>query len=529
MDERREGGFALVAVILGIGAMVFIVALLFQQAASEYDSAQHQRREDSLVAGAEAMLERYASKLTIDPVYYQHWVDEAELPRRCTDGSSLHYYTVADPGTEWFSDCATWDYQDPAAYFAHPMLVGDEANTADDTVALLTVAPPTSSSDLRVTIVARNEVFNHSRAIEADIRPEAISEFAFMTMEDQNFGSGAHTYGKVYSGDDINYQSGGYAHRNIYAEDGIGVDSGYGPPTLVDGAKAYDGRPGGYPDIRAVFPEPINFDNFWDDLGLIHTVACERGGLCLSRSGNPGLGLSSTPPAWLIEPQLSGSSMNLRVSISYSNSSTSCLTSEEWWWVNSGTASWTYLGTYPLPANGIVWVDGHAVIGKPGQTSTIRGAMTLYAGRNGSPKNIILASDIVYAGGTTGSDVLGLISSDWVIINPYAIGSDRVLNLSGAMLEQGGTMWVARSCGYDGNDVVSQGSGYPTLNTFGSQARRQTGNMSAQFAVRNYTFDTRLERLRPPLFPLLGDSWSYGNWKEIRPPCWARPDSSNCP
>jgi len=124
--------------------------------------------------------------------------------------------------------------------------------------------------------------------------------------------------------------------------------------------------------------------------------------------------------------------------------------------------------------------------------------------------------------------VLGLISSDWVIINPYAIGGDNTLNISAAMLEQSGTMWVARTCGYDGSDLVGQGSGYPTLTTFGSQARRQTGNMSAQFSIRNYNFDSRLERLRPPLYPLLGETWSYGNWKEIIPPCWARPESSNC-
>jgi len=105
MDERREGGFAMVAVVLGIGAMVLIVALLFQQAASEYRSSQYQRREDTLVAGAEAMMERYASKLTIDPVYYDHWVDEAELPRRCSDAGSLNYYGVVQPGNAWFGDC----------------------------------------------------------------------------------------------------------------------------------------------------------------------------------------------------------------------------------------------------------------------------------------------------------------------------------------------------------------------------------------------------------------------------------------
>ncbi|MCJ7726855.1 MAG: hypothetical protein MUP76_10785 [Acidimicrobiia bacterium] len=529
MDERREGGFALVAVILGIGAMVLIVALLFQQASSEYANAQYQRREDTLVAGGEAMLERYAAKMTTDPIYYIHWVDEAELARRCTDADSLHYYSEVEPGNAWFSDCETWDYSVPEHCFAHPLLDGRADSMADDIVALLTVDPPTPTTDLSVTVVARNEDFLHTRAIYAEIRPESISEFAFMTVEDQNFGDGAHTYGKVYSGDDINYAGGGFAHRDIYAEDGIGVDLGYGPPTFQDGAEGFDGRPGGYADIRTVFPEPVDFDDFWDDLTLIRSVACNSGGLCLSRTENPGLGLSSTPTAWLIEPQVAGESMNLRVSVAYTNNSTSCLTSEEWWWVNSGSASWSYLGTYPAPTNGVVWVEGHTVIGMPGQTSTINGALTIYAGHNGAIKNVIVASDIVYQSGSSGSDVLGLIASDWIILNPYAIGGDQVLNVAGAMLEQSGTMWVAQTCGYDGSDVVTQGSTYPTLNTFGSQARRQTGNMSAQFAVRNYTFDSRLERLRPPLYPLLGDTWTYGNWMEIKPPCWARPDSSNCP
>lgn len=529
MSRRRDDGFAMLAVILGIGAMLFMIAVLFHQATREYGSAQYQRREDTLVAGAEAMLERYAAKLTIDPLYFQNWVDEAELPRRCTDTGSSYYNFVVQPGSAWYPSCRTWDYEEPSSFFDHPILDGLADNSADDIAALLTVDPPTSTTDLTVTIVARHEELKHTRAIRAAIVPEAISEYVFMTLEDQNFGAGAHTYGKVYSGDDINYNTGGYAHRNIYAEDGIGVDSGYGPPTFVDGAKGYDGRSGPpFADIRTAIPQPIDFDMFWDDLNLIQSVACNAGGLCLSRSENPSLGLTSTPTAWLLQPQVAGSQGQVRVSVAYSNYSSSCLTSEEWWWVNSHNASWTYLGTYPLPSNGAIWVDGHAVIGMPGETSVIKGAATIYAGRNGAAKNVILASDLTYYSGADGTDVLGLISSDWVIINPRAIGGDGELNISAAMLEQGGTMWVARTCGYDGDDVVSQSSSSPVLHTFGSQARRETGNMSAQFAVRNYEFDPRLERLRPPYFPLINDTWGFDDWSEIIPPCWARPDSANC-
>jgi len=527
MDERRDGGFAMVTVILGIGAIVFMVALLFQQAVGEYRHSQFQRREDTLVAGAEAMLERYAAKMSLDPAYYQRWVDLAELPRRCTDPSSPDYARIAQPGDAWFPGCALWEYEDPEGFFSHPLLLGSDDNEADVIGVRLTVTPPAPGADLQVTVVARMEGYNHTRAITADIRPEAISEFVFMTMQSQNFGAGAHTYGKVYSGQDINYQSGSYAHRNIYAEGGIGVAAGFGPPIFVDGARGYASR-GPYLNIRLAYPEPIDFDRFWDDLSLIQSIACNSGGLCLSRAENPALGLSSTPTAWLIEPQVAGSSTNLRVSVAYTNHSSGCVDSEEWWWLNSGSAAWNYLGTYPVPSNGVIWVDGHTVIGMPGQISTIKGAMTIYAGRNGSPKNIVIASDIVYAGGSTGSDVLGLIASKGMVLNPYAIGSDRVMNVSGAMLQQGWTMWVALSCGQTGNPVVAKGSDYPTLNTFGAQARRSTGNASAQFSIRNFGFDARLESLRPPLFPLLKDSWSYGNWRETHPPCWARPAAPDC-
>src|SRR3972149_5752761 len=87
---RDEGGFAMMSVVMGMTAIVFMVAVIFMNASAEYQGAQTQRREDTIIAGAEAMLERYAAKLTIDPLYYQNYVDEAELPRRCRHRSRRH-------------------------------------------------------------------------------------------------------------------------------------------------------------------------------------------------------------------------------------------------------------------------------------------------------------------------------------------------------------------------------------------------------------------------------------------------------
>jgi len=523
---RDERGFALMAVVMGIGALLFIVIVIFQGAAREYRGAQYHRRDDTVIAGAEAMLERYAAKLTIDPRYYQNFVDQAELPRRCTDGASANYGLTVAPGNPWYEECQTWDYPTAAEFFGHPLLKGRSDIEADDIGTLLMVAPPAlGDAGISLTIVSGEEEFRQSRAIEAVIKPESISEFAFLVDEDLRFGSGANIRGKIYVGGNLDFAQApvrGVVHRNIFAEGAIGRTSGYGPPTFVEGARGFDST-GDYEDIRLVYPNPLAFDNFWDDLNLIRQVACGGGGLCLSRT-NPDLGLSQTPTAWLLEPTVAGAQSRLTVSVAYSNSSYSCVTAEEWWWLNSQNASWTTVGTYDVPSNGVVWVDGHTVIGRPGDTARIGTAMTIYAGSVGSPKNVIIGTDIIYKSGTSGSVILGLIASDEVWVNPSSVGSDRELTLNMALLAQNGSFQVARTCGDSGGVGLPYSGGLPisTLHTNGSMAIRHTGDVAAHFGERNYGFDDRLESLRPPLFPLMGEAWTYGAWTEVNLPCWAR-------
>jgi hypothetical protein len=523
-----ESGFAMMTVVMGVGALIFILIVVFQGAVREYHGSQYQRRDDTIIAGAEAMLERYAAKLTIDPRYYQNWVDQAELPRHCTDQTSGHFGLTVQPGNAWYTECLTWDYPTDGSYYDHPLLTGRTDISTDDIGTLLTVAPPgAGETGVQLTIVSTEQKFGQSRAVQAVVKPESISEFEFLVEQDLRFGSGANIDGKIYVGGDLDFDPSpvqGVVHRNIYAEHAIGHTSGYGPPVFADGAKAYDGV-GQYLDIRAAYPDPLDFGNFWDDLDLIRQVACGGGGLCLSRSANPSLGLTQTPTAWLLEPSVAGSQSQVKVSVAYSNTTTSCLTAEEWWWLNSQNASWTTLGTFNVPSNGVIWVDGHTVIGRPSTGSVIGRPMTIYAGSVGSPKNVIIGGDITYRDGTSGTTVLGLIASDEVWVNPNSVGSDHVLNINAAILTQNGSFQVARDCGDSGSSILPYSGGVPisTLNTNGSMAIRYTGDVAAHFGTRNYGFDDRLQSLRPPLFPLMGDTWTYGGWTEVNLPCWALP------
>ena len=125
--RRDDSGFAMMATVMGVGAIAFLILTIFQTAQGEYREAQFQRRDDTVVVAAEGMLDRYAGKLTIDPLYYRHYVNEAELPRTCTDTSSADYDGLVQPGNAWFDDCTTWDYEDPTGFFQHPLFEGDAA------------------------------------------------------------------------------------------------------------------------------------------------------------------------------------------------------------------------------------------------------------------------------------------------------------------------------------------------------------------------------------------------------------------
>ena len=521
----REGGFAMLVVVLAVGALVLIVALVFKNAEAEYRDAQMLRRQDSLAVAAEAMLERYAAKMTLDPLFYYHFVDQAEAPRHCTDTASSSYDRVVQPGNSWYEDCRTWDYRPASSFYYHPLLGGEQDITADDVGALLAVRPPGQGQSLELTVVTTQTEFGRTRAIAAEIHPEAISEFAFLQEADLRFGAGAVLWGKVYVGANLDFSTSsplGVVHKDVFAEGYIGRSSGYGPPVFVDGAKGYDSS-GTYPNVRDVYPEPLDFDGFWDDLNVIREVACNGNGLCLSRTLNPGLGLTQNPTAWLLQPIAEAGRGRVKVWASYNSNTTSCLTNEEWWWINSNTATWSLVGTFDIPSTGVVWGDAHVVVGRPSAVATVKGALTIYAGTLAAPKNLIIGSDVLYYGGATGTDVVGLIGSDEVYISPSAVGSDRALTISGAILSQQGVLGVPRDCGTSGNVLTSSGS---VLTTVGGIAKRSTGELSAHFSTRNYTFDARLEALRPPFFPLLRDSWSYRAWREVSVPCWAE---GQCP
>jgi hypothetical protein len=152
------------------------------------------------------------------------------------------------------------------------------------------------------------------------------------------------------------------------------------------------------------------------------------------------------------------------------------------------------------------------------------GALTIYTGSSSERHDIIFGSDVLYANGLAGDDLLALIASGQMWINPNAIGSDNNIDIYGSLLNQDGELHIALRCLDSGNCRTPAGA---TISTYGSIASSDgAGNLTTCLAA-DYNFDERLETLRPPFFPTLNDDWRFNNWQEIREPCWV--ESGGCP
>ena len=300
-------------------------------------------------------------------------------------------------------------------WFVHPLFdPAFNANAEVTASALIQVEPPSEGQGIAITVVGQVEDRSQLRSISADISATSLAEFFRVTELNLTYGSGADITGKIYAGGDLDFYPVGTVHKDIFSENEIKKE-----PVFVEGALAYDDV-GEHNDIRVVFPQPLNFDNFWDDLDLIEQAACNGGGTCLTGGD-----------AWLIHPYVTGGVGKLSIWFANDNLGVGCVSDEEAWWFapDSGDTTWTlYDDAADFPLNGALWADGHVIVanrdpglGMSGWSET-KGALTIYAGTVGDPKNIILNADTVYEDQNS-FQVLGLIASDEVVINPAVVGN----------------------------------------------------------------------------------------------------------
>ena len=362
------------------------------------------------------------------------------------------------------------------------------------------------------------------RTISVDISPPSVSSFQWLSEVDLRFAPGASVEGPMYSGNNVvfNGPAIGETRGDVYADNVIEA-----APTFRDDAIGFDstGAFGGF--VNEVFPEPLVFDRLWEDIAQIQRAACTRGGVCLNEP---------TATAYLVQPHVIGSSARLAVWYSTQTTSIGCLEPDEWWWINAeedgdgdgnpNTNQWTPLGTFDFPQNGVLWANSHVVLGNravgaPSGPVVIGAPLTIAAGNVSDEAHVIINANISYRDPSVG-DVLGVVASGDVVINPNGVGQQipGELSIVGAYLGQKGQFRVARSCGQWGS--VPPQFVAPRLDFHGSIATRDTGDFVLYFPTQSFHWDARFRDISPPLFPRVSSAYAFVDWREIPVPAWAR-------
>ena len=511
----------MITVILGTAVITLALIVLLREAVAQVEDSKYQQREDVLLAGTEAAVDRYITNLNTDPNYWLLFVDHAERARICGagvfDGQRKEPPVLPATATPWFADCPVWTYDDPDSgdWYVVPGVADAEVQ--------LEVTPPSGDLPLSLFVVGRDLTFpDQIRAVSVDVSPPAVSEFAWLTELDLRFGPGAALLGPVYSGNDVVFHNGsGSGSDAVFADNTIG-------PEPVNGADLdlYDTSgllgPPEHLDIREIYPNVLNFDSFWAQIAEIEVQACD-GDLFFCQG-------SGSYAAYRVTPYMGA---GLRVRIEGANPPDpsvlhdGCVDREEWWWLRYDDAlnpvgkknTWQFIDDKAVPVDGLIWLDRTVVLGDGIDPMTgLQGQLTIVAGNEAELADIVITEDITVDSFDDG-DTLGLIASDELVFSPYSVtGGDASLDINAALLAQSDAVRVARDCGRWGTVLTQLPN--KTLNFEGAIATRNTGDLEVHFDTRNYLWNSNFNDIRPPLFPLMSGNWQPFNWTEETIPTW---------
>ncbi|MEI7777928.1 MAG: pilus assembly PilX N-terminal domain-containing protein [Actinomycetes bacterium] len=227
-------------------------------------------------------------------------------------------------------------------------------------------------------------------------------------------------------------------------------------------------------------------------------------------------------------------------------------------WTKNGGAAYCGVGaSVPIPTNGVVYVQNVPATADAYTTGTpangtcandyglgfpISGDITAYNCKNGdvfiegtlsgqltvaAEDNIDITWNITYAGGASGTDLLGLVANNYVeIYHPVKLVSSTYsnLNVTGQVTAfTNPTIWAAilsvqhsfRVQNYD------KGATLGTLNINGAIAQNYrgiVGIIGTSGYVKNYVYDSRLKYASPPHFlDPVQSAFGPSLWTELTP------------
>ena len=445
-------------------------------------------------------------------------VGNAKLGRHIV--SSEKAFQMAEAGLEyyrWHLAHAPTDYTDGTGG-AGPYVKNfyDRNGVLQGTFTLTITAPPLGSTLITIQSVGVPiEDASASRTIVSKLAIPSFANFAAVTEAFNRFGSGTEVFGPIHSNEGIRFD--GLAHNLVTSfisnfndpdhsgnnELGVHTHVNLPPSSGINNTfRPLEAPPNpvqARPDVFLAgrsFPAPeVEFDDVTTDLEVMKTEA-EDDGLYFNNSNDDG---------YRVVLKTNGNLDLYRVN-SIQNSPSGCSTNS---WT---TGSTTFLGSYPFPANGLIFFNDNIWV-----QGIIDGArLTIVAARipddNASlRRSVTINNDVTYSN-YDGTDTLALIGQKDVSVGLY---SEDDLRIDAALVAQNGR--VGRF-NYNDNDcspyhVRNTITSYGTIISSQRYGFAYVGGWG--YTNRNLIYDSFLLYSPPPFFPQTEDFYEVISWKEI--------------
>lgn len=421
---------------------------------------------------------------------------------------------IAEAGSEyyrWHLAHAPTDFQDGTATsgpYVHVFTDKDGNRVGQFT---LLVTPPIVGSTL-VKIDSTGVVdlaSSSARIVHTELAKPSIAKYAVVANDVMRFGEGTEVFGPIHSNQGIHFD--GLAHNIVTSvvssyddpDHGGGLEFGvHTHTTPVDPLPpaAMPARPDVFEAGRQVGVPATDFAGITADLYAMRTSASSSG---FYRAASGGLGYEITLKT--------NDTFQLKRVTSLMAAPSGCDdTGGDADWGTWSVQNSTLLGTYAIPANGLIFLEDNVWV--KGQISTARAtiiAATL-PDNQATRKSITVNSDLLYTN-YDGTDVVGLIAQKNINVG---LNSDNDLRIDAALIAQNGRVgrfyYETPKCApYATRSTLTLWGMIATNKRYGFAYTDGTG-----YTTRNLYYDGNLLYSPPPNFPLTSDQYQQLIWEE---------------
>lgn len=384
----------------------------------------------------------------------------------------------------------------------------------------LTITPPPTGSTL-VKIKSKGIALNatsSARTIDVSMAIPSFAKYAVVANDNMRFGEGTEVFGPIHSNSGIRFD--GIAHNLVtsaverYNDTDNPGGMVFGVYTTVSPADPrYPGTVPNRPDVFLAgrqFPVAASdFTGITSDFSSIKSKA-QASGKYFSSSGSQGYHIVLK----------TNNTFDIYKVTSLQSTPNNCNNGQN----QSGWGTWSIQRqvhpttgvvnspqNFPIPANGIIFVEDHVWVDGIINGSRVTIAAARFPESPGQSKNIIVNNDLLYTK-YDGTDVIGLIAQNDVSVG---LSSEDNIRIDAAMIAQNGRVgrnYYSDKCGSNyKRDTLTLYGMIGTHDRYGFAYTDGTG-----YENRNIVYDSNLLYAPPPSFPLTSNQYGILSWQEIK-------------